>query len=98
MKEPSATSEVTLEALNIDTIGLASLEINKTTTIDVIVNANGTDGKQYANQLIGLGLNEVAVQSGAIIKNGAAEDFRVRMGRLYFRLKSPPKIMQNCKT
>lgn len=89
-KEPSATSEVTLEALNIDTIGLASLEINKTTTIDVIVNANGTDGKQYANQLIGLGLNEVAVQSGAIIKNGAAKTSGAN-GQAVFQIEITPK-------
>ncbi|WP_374294998.1 hypothetical protein [Acinetobacter sp.] len=72
-KEPSATTDVTLESLVIDTLGLATLAVNTPVTLNVIVKATGSDGQVYKNQKVGLGLNEAALQNGASIVGGASK-------------------------
>lgn len=72
-KEPSATTDVTLESLVIDTVGLATLAVNTPVTLNVTVKATGSDGQVYKNQKVGLGLNEVALQNGASIVGGASK-------------------------
>ena len=71
-KEPSATTDVTLESLVIDTVGLATLAVNTPVTLNVTVKATGSDGQVYKNQTVGLGLNEAALQNGASIVGGAS--------------------------
>ena len=72
-KEPSATTDVTLESLVIDTVGLATLAVNTPVTLNVTVKATGSDGQVYKNQTVGLGLNEAALQNGASIVGGASK-------------------------
>lgn len=72
-KEPSATTDVTLESLVIDTVGLATLAVNTPVTLNVTVKATGSDGQVYTNQKVGLGLNEAALQNGASIVGGASK-------------------------
>ncbi|MCY6413231.1 hypothetical protein QTA56_14035 [Acinetobacter sp. VNH17] len=72
-KEPSATTDVTLESLVIDTVGLATLAVNTPVTLNVTVKATGSDGQVYKNQKVGLGLNEAALQNGASIVGGASK-------------------------
>lgn len=72
-KEPSANTDVTLESLVIDTVGLATLAVNTPVTLNVTVKATGSDGQVYKNQKVGLGLNEAALQNGASIVGGASK-------------------------
>ena len=72
-KEPSATGDITLESLVIDTQGLATLALNQVVTISVTVKATGSDGQAHKNQKVGLGLNEAALQNGASIVGGASK-------------------------
>lgn len=72
-KEPSATTDVTLESLVIDTVGLATLAVNTPVTLNVTVKATGSDGQVYKNQKVGLGLNEAALQNGASVVGGASK-------------------------
>ncbi|MFU8926976.1 beta strand repeat-containing protein [Acinetobacter puyangensis] len=89
-KEPSVTNEIVLESLDINTVGVASLELNKTTELTVTVNATGSDGKVFANQKIGLGLNEAALQNGAVISGGATQSTDAN-GRANFKILLTPK-------
>ena len=72
-KEPSATGDITLESLVIDTQGLATLALNQVVTISVTVKATGSDGQAHKDQKVGLGLNEAALQNGASIVGGASK-------------------------
>lgn len=72
-KEPSASSETVLESLVIDTDGIVNLAVNQPKTINVTVQATGSDGQFFKNQKVGLGLNEAALQNGASIVGGASK-------------------------
>ena len=87
--EPSATSEITLQSLNIDTAGIQSLEVNKTTELTVLVNAVGSDGKPYSGQKIGLGLNQAPLQNGAVIVGGSVQS--TQNGTATFKVRITPK-------
>ncbi|MGT2569060.1 hypothetical protein [Acinetobacter ursingii] len=88
-KEPTASSEIALESLNIDTDGIKTLEVNKTTTLIVKVNAIGTDGKAFANKGIGLGINTAPLQNGAVIAN--ATQVTDTNGQAIFTINVTPK-------
>ena len=88
-KEPTASSEIALESLNIDTDGIKTLEVNKTTTLIVKVNAIGTDGKAFANKGIGLGINTAPLQNGAVIAN--ATQVTDTNGQATFTINVTPK-------
>lgn len=87
--EPSATSEITLQSLNIDTAGVQSLQVNKTTELTVLVNAVGSDGKPYSGQKIGLGLNQAPLQNGAVIVGGSVQSSV--NGTATFKVRITPK-------
>lgn len=87
--EPNETSEITLQSLNIDTAGIQSLEVNKTTELTVLVNAVGSDGQPYSDQKIGLGLNQAPLQNGAVIVGGSVQS--TQNGTATFKVRITPK-------
>lgn len=63
-KAPTDQSEIDLDYLAVEMPGNVVLASGVEQTLQVVVNATGTDGKNYAGQKVAIGLNDAALTNG----------------------------------
>lgn len=85
-KAPTDASVIDLDYLTVTMPGNLVLSAGVEQTLDVTVNATGTDGKVLAGQVVGLGLNDAALSNGVslVTASGLKTDAQ---GRAKFQLK-----------
>ncbi|ENX32539.1 hypothetical protein F889_03521 [Acinetobacter colistiniresistens] len=84
-KAPTDQTEIDLDYLAVDMPGNVVLTSGVEQTINVVVNATGTDGKPLTGQKIGIGLNEAALGNGVSLATASA--LSTENGKVTFSLK-----------
>lgn len=84
-KAPTDQTEIDLDYLTVDMPGNLVLTSGAEQTIDVVVNATGTDGKALTGQKVGIGLNEAALGNGVSLTTASA--LSTENGKVTFSLK-----------
>jgi len=71
-KAPTDQSEIDLDYLAVDMPGSVELRSGVEHTLQVVVNAAGTDGQLYAGQKVAIGLNDAALTNGVSLTTASA--------------------------
>lgn len=85
-KAPTDQTDIDLDYLTVDMLGNLIITQGGEQTVQVTVNATGTDGKILAGQKVGIGLNEAAISNGVSLATASAISTDAN-GKAIFSLK-----------
>ncbi|MBJ9986766.1 Ig-like domain-containing protein [Acinetobacter sp. S40] len=71
-KAPTDQGTIDLDYLNVDMPGSMVLASGVEQTLQVVVKATGTDGKNFTGQKVGVGLNDAAISNGVSFVSASA--------------------------